>query len=121
MKLSIEKKDRCTLITLHEEKLVSSVAPELKAQIVHLFNQGEKNLVLDLKETKFVDSSGLSAILVGNRLCKSVSGHFIISGLQAPVKKLIAISQLDGVLSIVPKAGEAMDLIILDEIEKEVK
>ena len=66
MKITVDKKDKYTVIFLHEEKLISTLAPELKAQFVFFANQGERNIVLDLKETKYCDSSGLSAILVGN-------------------------------------------------------
>jgi len=37
------------------------------------------------------------------------------------VARLITISQLDNVLSIVPTSEEAIDLIFMEEIEKELK
>ena len=121
MKLSLDKKDKCTVISLQEEKLISTIAPELKAQLVFLVNQGERNIVLDLSQTRYCDSSGLSAILAGNRLCKSANGFFVISGLQETVMKLIRISQLEGVLQIVTRAEEGVDLIIMEEMEREIK
>lgn len=121
MKITIEKKDKCTVMKLHEDKLITTVAPELKAQFVYLVNNGERNLVLDLSETRYCDSSGLSAVLVGNRLCKSAGGSFVLSGLKEPVSKLVHISQLESVLNIVPKLEEAVDLILMDEIERDVK
>ncbi len=121
MKLTIDKKEKCTVICVQEEKLISSIAPELKANFVFLINQGERNLVLDLSATKYCDSSGLSAILVGNRLCKNSNGSFVIAGLQEAVQKLVSISQLESVLNIVPKLEEALDIVIMEELEREVK
>ena len=46
----------------------------------------------------YCDSSGLSAILLGNRLCKDAGGKFIIASLKPNVQKLIEISQLNSVL-----------------------
>ena len=61
---------------------------------------GENNMIMDLSNTEYCDSSGLSSILVANRLCKNAKGQFILTGLQNAVERLISISQLDSVLTI---------------------
>ena len=68
---------------------------------------GEKNMIIDLSNTEYCDSSGLSSILVANRLCKNAKGQFILSGLQNAVERLITISQLDSVLSIADNLEKA--------------
>ncbi len=73
--------------------------------------KGINSIVIDLSATKYCDSSGLSAILVANRLCKDTNGRFALSGLQANVTKMIAISQLDKVLSITASIEEATALM----------
>lgn len=118
MNYTSDKQDKYTLIKLNEEKLDTKIAPSLKSEFVLLNTEGIKNIILDLSDTRYTDSSGLSAILVANRLCKNSGGIFLLSGLQAPVKKLISISQLDSVLNIVPSTQEAIDLIFMDELEK---
>jgi anti-sigma B factor antagonist len=42
-------------------------------------------------------------------------------GLNDAVSRLVTISQLDNVLSIVPTCEEGIDLIFMEEIEKELK
>ena len=69
----------------------------------------------------FADSSGLSALLIGNRLCKNVSGSFIIAAPQKSVFKLIEISQLDSILKVVGSLQEAIDLVIIEEVERDLK
>ena len=69
-------------------------------------------------DTRYCDSSGLSAILVANRLCKNANGSFVLSGLQRSVAKLISISQLDTILNIVPTIDEAHDLLAMEEVER---
>src|SRR5690606_40007300 len=100
MKFKINKEERYTVLTLEEENLNTIVAPELKSQFVIMHNEGVKNLVLDLSAVKFVDSSGLSAILTANRL-RGDDGTFVLTGVQhASVKKLMEISRVDTVLTI---------------------
>lgn len=82
---------------------------------------GEKNIILDLSSVKYVDSSGLSSILVGNRLCSNSDGKLILSAVSDHVDKLLAISQLKGVLEILPTTEEAIDHLYLDDLEKDLK
>jgi anti-anti-sigma factor len=110
MSFQIEKTDKYTLITLQAEKLDSNIAPALKSELVVLNTDGVKSIVIDLTQTRYCDSSGLSAILVANRLCKNSNGQFVLTGLQEPVKKLISISQLDTILSITTTLPEATEL-----------
>jgi len=100
MSFVVLKNDNYTLITLQGEKLDSTVAPSLKSELVLLNSDGIKHIVLDLEQVRYCDSSGLSAILVANRLCKNSNGYLVITNLQEPVKKLIVISQLDSILNI---------------------
>ncbi len=118
MLYTLDKQEKYVAIKLHENKLNSVIAPELKSEIIIMNNQGFSNMILDLSETEYCDSSGLSAILVGNRICKNGGGCFVVSGLQDAVKKLISISQLDQVLLITPTLSEAVDYIFMEEIEK---
>lgn len=121
MKYTIDKQEKYSLLRLHEEKLDSSVAPGLKSELITLHAEGVKNIVLDLAEVKYTDSSGLSALLVGNRIVQEEGGIFILTTLSDHTMKLIKISQLDSVLNIMPKVEEAIDAVFMHEIEKDLK
>lgn len=121
MNFTITNKDKYTLIVSNVDKLDTTCAPELKSELVYLNKTNVRNMVIDLGKTRYCDSSGLSALLVANRLCKGVNGGLVICALQEPVMKLIQISQLEGVLSITPTAEEAVDLLYMDEVEKDLK
>lgn len=110
MIFKITKTDNYTILSLTIEKLDNAASPELKSELVLLNASGVKNIILDLSESRYCDSSGLSAILVGNRLCKNANGSFIICNIQEPVKKLITISQLDSILNIKNSLSEAIAL-----------
>lgn len=120
MKYSVDKQERYTVFQIQESNLNSLVAPNLKSEFVILSNEGVVNLILDLSEVEYVDSSGLSAILTADRLWKRI-GAFIITGIEHPsVKKLIEISRLDTILTIVPSVEESIEYVFMEEIEKEL-
>ncbi|MDB5263983.1 MAG: anti-anti-sigma factor [Adhaeribacter sp.] len=120
MKYTIDKKENYTIITIDEKKLDTTIAPDLKSEFVKLNAEGISNLILDLSNVKYTDSSGLSAILIANRLCNSANGLLILAGLQDHVMKLITISKLESVLNILPTVEEAIDRVFLHEIERDL-
>jgi anti-sigma B factor antagonist len=121
MKYTIDKQEKYTLLRLHEDKMDSSIAPSLKSELVTLHAEGARNIVLDLSEVKYTDSSGLSALLVGNRIFQEEGGIFILACLSDHTMKLIRISQLDSVLNILPSVEESIDAVFMHEIEKDMK
>ncbi len=120
MKYLVDKKEKYTVFTLQSENLNAKNAPALKTQFVILKDEGTKNLILNLEHVKFVDSSGLSAILVANRLWNEKE-TFILTGVNhESVQKLIEISRLDSVLTILPNLSDCVDSVLLDELEREL-
>lgn len=111
MEFKIEKLDKYTQIEVMIDKLDTHIAPSLKSELVLIAGNGEKNIILDLSNCRYCDSSGLSAILVANRLCKNANGTFVLSGLQTAVERLITISQLDTVLNITNTVEEAAEIV----------
>ena len=120
MKFTTEHRDRVVIVTSTVEKLDALHAPDLKAELVQLGKSGHLNIVLDLTESRYCDSSGLSAVLVGNRLCRDANRPFVLCGLQPTVEKLVQISQLDRVLNITPTVNEAVDFVYMEATEKEL-
>ena len=112
MNFEIKKHNNFVIIEAHVEKLDSLVAPELKASLVDLGQSEFKNVIVNLMKTKYCDSSGLSALLVGNRMVKASNGAFIICDLQPSVKKMIEISQLHTVLNIREDEPSAVEYVL---------
>jgi anti-anti-sigma factor len=120
MKFTTDKKEKYTLVKSELEKLDAQHAPDLKSELVVINKAGEKNIIIDLSGTRYCDSSGLSALLTANRLCKGAEGVFVLTGLEPAVAKLVSISQLDSVLNITPTLSEAEDLLYMETISKDI-
>jgi anti-anti-sigma factor len=107
---TIQNRNTAIIKTL-VEKLDASNAGTLKSELIVLNKNGVNSIVMDFSSTKYCDSSGLSAVLTANRLCKETSGKFILCGLNSTVGKLIEIAQLDKVLTITNNLDEAKQLL----------
>lgn len=121
MKFTIEKTEQYTLIQIHAEKIDALRTPQLKTEITTLHAEGAKNLIADFSEVKYIDSSGISAILLANRICEGSGGILVIYGLNDTVKKVLAIAQLDKVLNVLPTHAEAIDAVFLHAIEADLQ
>jgi len=111
MDFTVKQIERTSIVTTNVEKLNAANASDLKAELAVLNKKNINNIVIDMSKTKYCDSSGLSAILLANRLCKDTNGKFVLCGLQSNVQKLIEIAQLDRVLAITKDENSAMELI----------
>ncbi len=121
MKFTVDKRERYLIFELQESRLDTGIAPSLKTEFVLLSNEGYRNMIVDLSSVSFVDSSGLGAILIGNRMCKNARGTFVLTGVQEPVMKLIKISQLDEILMVAGSEEEANDYILMEEVQREIE
>lgn len=116
MKYSVDKKEQYVIFTPQEEKLDSTLSPILKSELLTVNAEGYENLIIDMSNVKYADSSGLSALLVGNREFSKNGGIFVIANVQDHVMKLIKISMLDKVFHLVDSLEEAAEAIFIHEI-----
>jgi anti-sigma B factor antagonist len=116
-----DSEDSFVVIKLLDEKLNSSNSAALKGEFVVLDTEGSKNVILNMSEVTYADSSGLSAILIGNRLFKSSGGILVMCSLTPFVEKLIKISKLDDVLNILPTEQEARERVFMHILEREIE
>jgi len=78
------------------------------------------HLIFDMADIKYVDSSGLSAILTANRLWNDY-GAFVLTNVTHPaVTKLIEISRLETILTIIPTLPESIDFVMMEELQREL-
>lgn len=117
MEFKLDKYEKYSIAVIGDEKVDSTISPELKSEFTNVSQGGVSSLILDMGGVKYVDSSGLSALLVGNRIF-SETGAFVLFNVTDHVMKLISISQLDKVMTIVSSQEEAADAILMAEIQK---
>ena len=108
MNMSIEQRGGAVLLAVQEERLDAHNSSELKAQMLKLFEEGKNNLVIDLQAVRFVDSSGLGALVSGFKNASSRNGSLKLSGLQLQVKSMFELTRLHRVFEIFTDVDEAL-------------
>ncbi|QDW25374.1 STAS domain-containing protein [Pedobacter sp. KBS0701] len=122
MKFSVDKHDKYVTLKLEEHKFTNDNAPGLKAEFYLLNAEGFQNIIVDLSHvTECSDAQDLSCLLVGDRLCKSAGGLFIVTGINDELASIIELSNIFQSVTFVNTLDEATDFIFMDELEKEFR
>jgi len=108
MKIVTELRDGKTILGLKEERLDAHNSGELKERISKLFEEGGHDIIVDLHEVEFIDSSGLGALLSGHKNAVQRSTGFALAGLQPRVKSMFELTRLQRVFDIYADLCEAL-------------
>ncbi len=80
--------------------LDSTKAEELRAQVDQALVAGAKTLLMDLKETTFVDSSGLGTLVSVLKKVRSQDCEMYVCSINPQVKMLFELTSMDRVFEI---------------------
>lgn len=103
-------------VTHHPHAAVVRLSGELDAhtsgQLRSLLNElllaGQGNLVLDLSGLSFLDSAGLAALLSAAKGTRRGGGRLLLSGPAPGVRRVMALTGIDVVLTTVDSVDEAL-------------
>ncbi|MEI6599619.1 MAG: STAS domain-containing protein [Comamonadaceae bacterium] len=95
------------LIELNEGNLDASNAREFRDSIQLMMNERTR-VVLDMAGVKFVDSSGLGALISCLRLLNGREGDFRLCAMSKPVRALFELMRIDRVFNIHNTRDEAV-------------
>lgn len=67
------------------------------------FNNGHRNIEVDLSQTSFVDSCGLGALIGLHKAAATRQGKLILANPQQPIQQILELTRLDGIFEIVKR------------------
>lgn len=108
MQLTIIEHPQAVVISVKEERLDAHNSPELKIAILQQFDADKKNLIVDLNEVRFIDSSGLGVLVSGFKNASSRNGLLLLCSMQAQVKSMFELTRLHRVFDIFATSDEAL-------------
>lgn len=109
MNITIEKTNDVIVLLIKEERLDAHNSGDLKHEMQRLFEEGNKRLVIDLKDVRFIDSSGLGALVSGFKNATTCQGDLRLSSLQPQVKSMFELTRLHRVFEIFTSTSEALE------------
>ena|SRR5690242_21481409 len=98
------------VVTFEEERIDAVNSLGMKEELSGLIETGKAQLVLDLANVRFIDSSGLG-MLVTLLKRAGMRGGVVVCRLQAPVAATFKLARMDRVFPIFPDVSAALAAI----------
>jgi anti-sigma B factor antagonist len=109
MNMNLKERNNVSIISVREERVDAHNSDELKDKLKNLFESGSKNILVELRDVRFIDSSGLGALVSGYKNAITHQGTLKLSTLQPQVKSMFELTRLHRVFDIYPTTEDAMD------------
>jgi anti-sigma B factor antagonist len=84
------------------------VSPRITSTLNAAVKAKPRNLVIDMENVSYIDSSGLAALIEAMQKIEKYGGKFALAGLQENVKPIFEIARLDQVFQIYPDVDSAL-------------
>jgi anti-sigma B factor antagonist len=84
-----------------------STAPRLRERIVELVEGGSYNIVVNLSDVPFMDSTGLGVLVGSLKRVRERDGTLALAGVARPVQRVLSLTGMDKVFPIHPTVDEA--------------
>ena len=98
----------CVVLRPRSRTIDAASAADFKNSAIHILNSGTRNLVVDLSEVEFIDSSGLGALVC---IYKHIGtqGSLAISGVMPAVERMFRMTRMDRVFRLCPSVEAAVN------------
>lgn len=108
MQINIVDYPYAVVLFVQEARLDAHNSQELKTAILQEFDADKKNLIVDLGEVRFIDSSGLGVLVSGFKNASARNGVLLLSTMQSQVKSMFELTRLHRVFDIFATSDEAL-------------
>ncbi len=108
MKISTRQSGNATIFDITGDIDLQS-SPELRKALLDAARQGPSpRLVVNLQGVKYVDSSGVAALVEGLKSAMGQGGKFVLYGLGPAVREMLKLTQLITVFQVAENEGDAV-------------
>lgn len=94
MRISVRSADGVTIMDIHGKITIGEGTLEIRDRIRDLLQQGKKNVLLNLGDVSYVDSSGIGELVSCFTTVKGQQGQLKLLNLTKRLEELLAITKL---------------------------
>ncbi len=109
MRVKTVEKYNAVVIELKGNVMGGPEAQEFSDLLHKLIDEGKKNIVIDLADTKFMNSSGLGMLISGYTTIKNGGGVFKLANATDKIESLLVITKLITIFDHYTSVNEAVN------------
>lgn len=107
MEIKSHTSNGITVLTL-DGRFEAQNSASVREMIKKVTDKTPANVVVNLKDVKFIDSSGLAVLVQGMKLAKKAGGKLRLCHLRQSVRIIFELTRLDRVFEIFPDESSAV-------------
>ncbi len=108
MKIEALKRNNILVVKPKEKRIDASIAKDFKSELLKFVSEGNFNLIINLSEVTFIDSSGLGALVSTLKAIRD-QGQIKLCGVREEVKSIFELTHLDKVFPLFHSEQEALN------------
>ncbi len=97
MELKIQEDGRVTVVSVSGDLVIGEPETQFKKAIACLLEEGKVDLLIDCSGLRFVDSTGLGALVRALTTAQNEGGRTKLFGVGPHLRKLLELTKLDAV------------------------
>ncbi len=107
MELEVSRRGKVLVVKPLESRLDASQAVDFKDKMTGYIREGNQQIVLNISDVEFIDSSGLGALVTSLKLQKK-EGGIAICGARDTIKSMFKLTRMDRVFQMFDQEDEAV-------------
>ncbi|GIC76828.1 STAS domain-containing protein [Moritella sp. F3] len=108
MQHKIINQGQCTVLQINEERFDARLAPDFRTQLTELSQSVDAHLIIDLTQVRFMDSSGLGAVMAGYKMLRGKKMSVVNP--QRAVKELLKLTRMDQLITCYDSIDDAISV-----------
>ena len=120
MQVKTNTKERFHVITVADPALTADMAAELTDLLLPYLQNDVKNIILNLKELRSLDEIAAEKLVKLQQNFYEKNSSFVVCEIQKPVEDFLDSVNLLEMMNTTPTESEAMDIVQMEEIERDL-
>lgn len=108
MKIRIRKADSVAIIDLTGKMMGGAESEEFKSEVKRLMGEGYKNLLVNLEDVPWVNSTGLGTLIAGYTSIKREGGTLKLLNVTDRIQSILMITRLGTIFETYDNESEAL-------------
>ena len=119
MKVKTDTKEKFHVITVQESSMSADMAAKLSDLLLPCLQNDVKNVILNLKELQILDEIAAEKLVKLQQNFYEKNSSFVVCEISGPVEDFLDSVNLLEMMNTTPTESEAMDIVQMEEIERE--
>jgi len=120
MDFKIDTRDTFSVITPVSEEITVKLTGELHANMEKMRQSGSQNFIVNLEECKTISPDAIDGLVTLHEECYSMETSLVFTGIAPAVMAALKENETDLLLNVAPKMIEAIDIISMEILERDL-